>query len=113
MRPRQRQAARATVPPMLERDFYAPIRELAQLAGWIVFHTHDSRGSDPGFPDFCFVRERVVFAEVKGPKTEVTPAQLVWHHRLVQAGAEAYIWRMPTDMPVADRVLGRRERSAA
>jgi hypothetical protein len=92
----------------VEKDFYGPIRDMATTAGWLVFHAFDSRRSDEGFPDFVFVRDRVVFAEIKGGTTRITPAQIVWVERLRQAGAEAYIWRMPQGLDEAARVLGER-----
>jgi len=108
----QRAARRARpvkpAPLMVEKDYYSTIREIAQTAGWLIFHAYDSRRSDIGFPDFVFVRERVVFAEIKGPNTPVTLAQRIWLERLSDAGVEAYLWRMPEGLDEACAVLGRR-----
>jgi len=63
---------------------------------WLAFHAHDSRHSEAGFPDWVFVRERVVYAELKvqDPKRGlVSSAQQAWHDALRATGAEAYIWR--------------------
>ena len=35
---------------MKEADFQATVIELAELQGWRVYHTHDSRRSQPGLP---------------------------------------------------------------
>lgn len=40
-----------------ERDFQAAVMELARLLGWRVYHTWDSRKSEPGFPDLVLVRD--------------------------------------------------------
>jgi hypothetical protein len=60
---------------------------------WLAFHAHDSRHSEAGFPDWVFVRERVVYAELKAMKGIVSPAQQAWHDALRVAGAEVYFWR--------------------
>jgi len=78
-----------------EAAFLALVREVARGYGWTTYHTHDSRRSEPGFPDLVLVRERVVFAELKTVKGKVTPEQRVWLAALEGAG-EVYVWR-PTD----------------
>ena len=100
----------------VERDFYPTITAAAEALGWLVYHTHDSRRSQKGFPDFVLARERVVYAEIKGAKTPVTGEQQEWIDRLTAAGAEAYVWRMPADMDVLLETLRARRptvRSAA
>jgi VRR-NUC domain len=94
--------------PLAERDFMATVREAATLNGWRVYHTHDSRRSPSGFPDLVLVRERVVFAELKGATTRITPGQERWLDALDAAGAEVYLWR-PSEWDEIERVLGRRE----
>ena len=42
---------------MTEKQFMAQVVELAKLKGWLVYHTYDSRRSEPGFPDLCMVRK--------------------------------------------------------
>ena len=44
-----------------------------------------------GWPDITLVRDRVVFAEVKGTDT-VRPDQRLWANRLLLAGAEVHLW---------------------
>jgi hypothetical protein len=39
-----------------EADFQATIVETARTLGWLIYHTHDSRRSSPGFPDLVLVR---------------------------------------------------------
>jgi hypothetical protein len=38
---------------------------LVHLLGWRVYHTWDSRKSEPDFPDLVLVRDRVMFAELQ------------------------------------------------
>ena len=42
-----------------------PVVDLARTLGWRVYHTYDSRRSQPGFPDLVLVRERILFLELK------------------------------------------------
>ena len=49
-----------------EAQFQAVVIEYAELHGWRVYHTHDSRRSQPGFLDLTMVRPpRLIFAELK------------------------------------------------
>ena len=36
---------------MTEKQFQSHIVQYAKMRGWLVYHTHDSRRSEPGFPD--------------------------------------------------------------
>lgn len=66
----------------------------ARVHGWLVYHTYDSRRSEPGFPDLTMVRtSRVLFAEVKREKGKVSVHQAAWMAALEAAGAEVYLWR--------------------
>ena len=81
-----------------ERDFQRQVVELAELQGWRVYHTYDSRRSNPGFPDLALVRPpRVIFAELKRERGRVTAAQREWAQALRAClGVEYYLWR-PSD----------------
>lgn len=79
-----------------ERSFQIAVLELAALHGWLCYHTHDSRRSQPGFPDLVLVRDSVVFAELKTETGRVSAAQANWQKRLEDAGAEHHLWR-PSD----------------
>lgn len=100
---------------MIERDFQTAVIDLAKLKGWKVAHFHDSRRQvrpgmfvgdkdAAGFPDIVAVRERVIYAELKGEKTRVTDAQAAWMKALIEAGEEVYLWR-PADWDDVERVL--------
>jgi hypothetical protein len=99
----------ATPPRLTERQFMAQVVAYAKLTGWRVYHTFDSRRSDPGFPDLVLCRARhppprVVFAELKAQRTPVTDDQRAWIDELRACGQEAYIWR-PSQWPEIEKVL--------
>lgn len=87
-----------TAPAITERAFQGQVLDLARRFGWLAYHTHDSRRSDPGFPDCVFVRgARVVFAELKRERGgRVSPEQRAWLDALTLTPAESYLWR-PSD----------------
>jgi hypothetical protein len=93
-------------PYVLERDFQATLIAYAQLAGWTIYHTYDSRRSEAGFPDLTMVRGvRLIFAELKSHKGNLTPEQASWLQQLSGVpSVEAYVWR-PLDWPEIERVL--------
>ena len=57
----------------------------ADLGGWLVYHTYDSRRSRPGFPDLVMVRgDELIVLELKSAKGRVSPAQRAWIESLAQ-----------------------------
>ena len=78
---------------MTESQFQSAIIQFAKLRGWSVYHTHNSRRSEKGFPDLCLVREKVLFREVKTDKGRLSKEQIAWGKRLQEAGADFAIWR--------------------
>lgn len=89
-----------------EQDFQRRIIALANAHGWLVYHTYDSRRSEPGFPDLVMARDRLIFAEVKTAFGRATREQTFWLQRLAEAGAEAYLWR-PSDWDDICAILTR------
>lgn len=87
-----------------EADFQAWIIDLAGIRRWAIYHTYDSRRSNPGFPDLVLVRERVLFREVKTEGGVLTGAQSAWLNRLTRAGADAGVWR-PSDRRSIEKEL--------
>ena len=88
-----------TAAPMLEGELQRQVIELAQLLGWLCYHTHDSRRSAPGFPDLVLVHEQtgaLVFAELKSNSGRVTPEQDRWLTALGRRHI-AEVWR-PRDL---------------
>jgi hypothetical protein len=66
--------------PERETDVEHAIRELAQRYAWpLAYHTHDSRRSAAGFPDWIFARPgRLVALELKTERGRVRPEQAAW-----------------------------------
>lgn len=99
--------AAARAGQMTEAQLLAAVRKLARLTQWLCYHTHDSRRSEPGFPDVVMVharRGRVIFAELKDATRKTTPEQDRWLAELAAAGCEVAIWR-PDDLPEIATVL--------
>lgn len=93
---------------MSERVFQAHVENLFRNAGWLVYHTHDSRRSEPGFPDLVMTnQQRVIFAELKTERGKLRPEQEMWLSWLRIAGQEVYIWR-PSDLGDMSRILSSR-----
>ncbi len=90
-----------------EKQFMAQVIDLAQLLGWLVYHTYDSRRSAAGYPDLTLVRERTIFAELKTARGILHPEQEIWREALEHAGAEYYLWR-PTDWQQIQEILQNR-----
>ena len=79
---------------MTEKQFQSLIVQFAKMRGWLVYHTYDSRRSEPGFPDLVLVRrKRVLFRELKTDKGRVTPAQKTWAASLEKAESDYKLWR--------------------
>jgi hypothetical protein len=82
---------------MSEAQLQAAIVGMARLLGWRTYHTHDSRRSDPGFPDLVLVRrDRLVVAELKTEKGKLVAAQTGWLAAFIEARVETFVWR-PAD----------------
>ena len=62
-----------------EAQFQAQIVTMARWHGWKVYHTYDSRRSEPGFPDLIMLRSGVqVVIECKSLNGKVTDDQQGW-----------------------------------
>ncbi|MEM0142446.1 MAG: VRR-NUC domain-containing protein [Candidatus Parvarchaeum sp.] len=84
---------RSLADTMSERDLLHNVKQLALLTKWLVYHTYDSRRSDPGFPDLVLVKDRIIFVELKTAKGRLRPQQKIWLAALEDTGAEVYVWR--------------------
>lgn len=88
-------------PPLFcpEAEFQNAVNKLAAKHGWLVYHTHNSRRSQPGFPDLVIVRgKEVIFAELKRERgASVTIPQQEWLDSLSEVEEiGVYLWR-PSD----------------
>ncbi|MCS3494079.1 hypothetical protein M2368_003107 [Arthrobacter sp. JUb119] len=90
-----------------ESEFQSHVQNLAKSLGYTQqYHTHDSRRSNPGFPDLVLVHGRtkkLMFAELKAQAGRVSPAQESWLNDLRLGGQVAEVWR-PSDW-VSGRIL--------
>lgn len=115
-RPRRRTGAGGAE---LEAAFAVKVENLLTLYGWRWYHTHDSRRSPPGFPDYVAVRgPELLFIELKAEAGRVRPAQREWLEALgvveetvneVSLGrglVEVYIWR-PSELDAINYRLSR------
>lgn len=89
---------------MTEADWQTRVVDYARLRSWTVWHDNDSRRNRAGLPDLILVRDRVVWAELKGPAGRLRAAQKTFLAALGRAGAETYVWR-PSDWPDVMAVL--------
>ena len=81
-------------PVVTEEQFLAAVTERAGYAGLLVYHTYDSRRSDPGFPDLVLAGDRgVIFAELKTDHGELSNAQVAWKWKLLGGGCNWKLWR--------------------
>jgi hypothetical protein len=89
-----------------EKELLARVRYLARVAGWLVYHTFNSRKSEAGFPDLVLVKPpRLVIAELKRAGEQPTIEQEAWLAALALVpGVECYLWR-PADLPRIVEVL--------
>lgn len=70
---------------------------LARQFGWLVYHTRNSIGSDPGFPDLVLARGGIIiYAELKSQKGSLSADQRLWRDELQAGGQTWYLWR-PAD----------------
>lgn len=94
------------MPDLSEKQFQQQVIDLAKMTGWKTYHTHDSRRSNPGFPDLVMVRRgRMIFAELKTRTGRVSAEQEQWLDELRQCpNAEVYLLR-PADMPLIAQIL--------
>lgn len=83
---------------MSERDFQRRVVELAVRHGWRVFHVHNSRRSEPGWPDLAICRPgALILAELKTDTGKLRPEQTEWLELLrTVPGLTVRLWR-PSD----------------
>lgn len=84
---------------MTEAELQAQILDLCKHMGLLVYHTYDSRRSQPGFPDLVIVgKHGVLYRELKTDRGRVSKEQDQWLVALHATGADAKVWR-PRDWP--------------
>lgn len=80
---------------LAEEELLRFVRWTAKQYGWLVYHTHDSRGSEPGFPDIVATNgEQLLFSELKSNKGKLTMEQQQWLELLRRIpGIDVNLWR--------------------
>lgn len=90
-----------------EHDFLGRVMALAHNRGWLMYHTHDSRRSQPGFPDLVLARPRqpLLLVELKTDQGKLTHDQEVWQSVTQRVtGVQAHVWR-PRDWDLVVAML--------
>jgi len=76
----------------------AHVRRLLRDLNLRGYHTHDSRRSHGGYPDWTIVGTGgVLFRELKTQRGKVSPGQQQWLAALTAARQDADVWR-PEDL---------------
>ena len=107
-------AGQGTIPLSLpaesERSFQGRLRRAALDLGWRYYHTHDSRGSDEGWPDVALAKpgQPLLLCELKRAGQKPTMAQLTWISLLnTTTRVEAGVYR-PADWDLLVAKLSRK-----
>lgn len=78
-----------------EAEFTELFVDVAKAKGWDpMYHTHDSRRSFPGFPDWVVihaVQRRILFVELKGFGGLASAEQRTFLAAINDAGGEGYL----------------------
>lgn len=86
---------------MTEAQLQSAVIELAKHTGHtLIYHTHDSRRSQPGFPDLILIdpiRRRILARELKTDTGTLRGPQALWLAGLQAVGIDAAVWR-PADL---------------
>ncbi len=84
-----------------EREFQAAVVKEAKANGWKVFHVHNSRKSERGWPDLAMARgNRLLLWELKTKWGELRADQATWGEVLSAIGGNVeYAVLRPADWP--------------
>lgn len=98
-----------------EKELLQLVEDTARRFGWLTYHTHDSRRSEPGFPDLVLCKPetgrypaQLLYVELKSETGRVSAAQIRWLDALKANRVEVHIWR-PSDWPAIQARLRQRE----
>lgn len=92
---------------MTENELLTGVLDVCRLLGWRTIHLRPARSATSwrtavhgvGFPDVLAVRgSRIVAAELKVGRKQLTAEQGRWLTDLAAAGADCHVWR-ETDYP--------------
>lgn len=91
-----------SLPPVTEATFQRQVVSLFTACGWGVYHTYDSRRSNPGYPDLTLWHRKrgVIWLELKSESGRATPVQRTMIDQLNEACARESAWIVrPSDWP--------------
>ena len=80
-----------------ERDFQRSVTDLCDWLHLDWFHSLNSRGMRPGWPDLVIIGTRVIYRELKTEVGVLSAEQRRVGSRLTQAGTDWAVWR-PRDL---------------
>lgn len=82
---------------LAEVELLATVRDVCRALRLSCYHTHNSRRSEPGFPDLVIAGPGgILFRELKTATGHITPEQDRWLALLAVSG-DAGVWR-PADL---------------
>jgi hypothetical protein len=89
------QSVSALPPNPTEKRFQAAVAALARRNGWEPYHTHNSKRSDPGWPDLALCRPPVLLlVELKTNTGRLSKRQRFWLDLLRRVpGVRVRLWR--------------------
>ena len=108
--------AAGRLPEPLEGDLLRNVLAYAKICGWRTAHFRPARmlngewrtpvsGDGKGWPDLILVRgSRLIAAELKAGKNDVTAEQMAWLTALAAAGVKCFVWR-DEDWPEIEEML--------
>ena len=78
---------------MSEAELQRLVAELCARLGLHHYHTHDSRRSEPGFPDSVIIGSAILYRELKSRDGVLKPEQRRWGSRIIRAAGDWCVWR--------------------
>jgi hypothetical protein len=106
--------------PISEADLQGSVIVAARELGWLVYHTRNSRQSEPGFVDLVMVKSpRIIFAEIKTEKGRIRkghwnkagsrwlPGQDTWAEALQACPGVEYMLVRPSNVELVYERLAR------
>lgn len=78
---------------MSEADLQRLVTDLCARLQLAHYHTHDSRRSEPGFPDSVIIGTAIIYRELKSAAGVLSPEQRRWGSRITRAGGNWATWR--------------------
>lgn len=87
-------AALAVAVTMTEATLQETVRQLCQNLKLFHYHPHDSRRSEPGWPDSVIIGPRgILYRELKSHRGTLTSEQTQVRYLLLAAGADYGVWK--------------------